>query len=336
LAVKDLAVSFRTAEGRVRALDGVTFDVPRKSNVALVGESGSGKTVTAQAILRLLPSPPATIERGRIELDGEDLLGVSERRMRAVRGGRIALVFQDAAAALDPVYTVGAHVMEALRLHVAIGRKEARRRAVALLERVGMPEAERRFSSYPHELSGGMKQRALIATAIACEPALVIADEPTTALDMIAASHITALLADLQRSHDMSLLLISHDVALVGQTADHVVVLYAGQVAERGPARELLERPRHPYTRGLLASVPPLRTQRRRRRATPTRLPTVGGAMSDGRAPVRGCRFADRCPEVLDRCREESPPLYDMGGGAAVRCFLHEDDAAPVLLEELA
>jgi oligopeptide/dipeptide ABC transporter ATP-binding protein len=303
----------------------VSFEVPRERCVALVGESGCGKTVTAHAIMRLLRTPPARVERGRIALEGQDLLALPERAMRDLRGRRVAIVFQDPQASLNPVYSVGSQVSEAVRLHKRIGRRAARAEAIKLLERVGFPEASTRYDDFPHELSGGMRQRVMIAMAIAHDPALLIADEPTTMLDMLAAARITALLAELRRERNMSLLLISHDIALVAEKADRVVVMYAGRVVEQGSAERVLGRPRHPYTQALLASVPPLRVARRRRRKTPTRLPVITGAPPDPRAEVVGCRFAPRCPEVFSQCLREEPELYEVAGDQRARCFLAID-----------
>ena len=356
LEVRDLAVSFTSPEGEVIALDGISFDIPRRGTVALVGESGSGKSVTAHAIMRLLPSPPARITSGSIRLDGQDLLTLPERQMRRLRGARIGLVFQDPQSALNPVYSVGSQVAEALRIHgrtipsnptglaklfqplrrlLALFRLEGRREAIELLRRVGFPQPDERFDDFPHQLSGGMRQRVMVAIALSCSPELIIADEPTTALDMLAAAQINALLADLKRHHDLSMLLISHDLASVAEIADQIVVLYAGQIMERGPARELLTNPKHPYTRGLLGSIPPLRKRRRRRRPTPTRLPTIAGGIPDPSQRPRGCRFADRCGEVMDRCRASVPPMVRVGD-SEVRCLLHVADGAPAADEGAA
>ncbi|WP_438034018.1 ABC transporter ATP-binding protein [Sorangium sp. So ce204] len=326
LRVSDLRVSF-AADGRVtRALDRVSFTVPRGRTVALVGESGCGKTVTALSILRLLPAPYASIDGGSIELDGQDLLALSEREMRAVRGGKIGMIFQEPMTSLNPVYTVSAQIAEAIRLHRPMSRGDARLYAVNLLRKVGFPEPEVRANSYPHELSGGMRQRVMIAMALAPEPSLLIADEPTTALDTTTQAQILDLLERLKAETSMSLLLIAHDLAVVGELADEIVVLYAGVVVEQGPARDVLAAPSHPYTRALLRSIPArgLRPHRVRGERS-LRLPTIPGALPDLRDPPRGCRFQDRCDAVFDRCRAEAPDLYAVPPGAghhAARCFL--------------
>jgi oligopeptide/dipeptide ABC transporter ATP-binding protein len=343
LSVRDLSVSFATDGGVLHALDHVSFDVPKGSSVALVGESGCGKSVTAQAILRLIPTPPGKIDSGTITFEGRDLLSLPEREMRPVRGGRIGMVFQEPMTSLNPVYTVGSQIVEAIRLHRDDSRGEAKKRALDLLRRVGFPDPELRFRSYPHELSGGMRQRALIAMAIACDPALLIADEPTTALDMMTQAQILALLQDLRRDRSMSLLLIAHDLGVVAELADAIVVLYAGVVVERGPARSILEAPSHPYTQALLRSVPPAgKSAYRPRGKRPRRLPTIAGVVPDLRAPPSGCRFHDRCEHAWSRCQAEDPPLYPVkiGGETSLsRCFLcdpdesHRPNASPNSIE---
>ncbi|WP_433931896.1 ABC transporter ATP-binding protein [Sorangium cellulosum] len=326
LKVSDLRVSF-TADGRVtRVLDRVSFTVPRGRTVALVGESGCGKTITALSILRLLPAPYASIDGGSIELDGQDLLALGEREMRAVRGGKIGMIFQEPMTSLNPVYTVGAQIAEAIRLHRPMSRGDARLYAVSLLRKVGFPEPEVRANSYPHELSGGMRQRVMIAMALAPGPSLLIADEPTTALDMTTQAQILDLLERLKAETSMSLLLIAHDLAVVGELADDIVVLYAGVVVEQGPARNVLAAPSHPYTRSLLRSIPARGFRPHRVRGQRSlRLPTIPGGLPDLRDPPRGCRFQDRCEAVFDRCRAEPPDLYAVPPGAgrhAARCFL--------------
>ena len=328
LSVRDLAVSYATGEGgKLHALGGVSFDVPAGKTVAIVGESGCGKTATALSIMRLLPAPAATIERGSILFQGENLLSLSERNMQRIRGGKIGMVFQEPLTALNPVYTVGAQIIEAIQLHDRMSRVAARRRAIDLLHRVGFPRPEERIDSYPHELSGGMRQRVLIAMALAAGPRLLIADEPTSALDTALRAQIMALLGDLSRELGMSLLVITHDLAFVGDIADELVVLYAGMVVETGAPSRVLAEPRHPYTQALVQSVPPTSNFRARgERRTP--LPTMEGALPDLRAGVTGCRFASRCSKVMDRCRVDAPNLVAFAGGqGAARCFLYEPGA---------
>ncbi len=331
LSVRDLAVSFATAEGGVvQALDGVSFDVPQGKTVGIVGESGCGKTVTALSILRLLPAPSARIDRGSIVFQGEDLLKLSEREMRRVRGGKIGMVFQEPLTALTPVYSVGSQIMEAIQLHERMSRGARKTRAVDLLHRVGFPRPEERFDSYPHELSGGMRQRVLLAMALAAGPRLLVADEPTSALDMALQAQIMALLSDQARELGMSLLVITHDLAFVGEIAHEIVVLYAGTVVESGPSSQVLKAPRHPYTQALLRSVPPVgsfRTRGERRKP----LPTIEGSLPDLRVSPRGCRFAPRCPEVMERCPVEAPPLFaSEAGRSTARCFLADPAVAEV------
>ncbi|MEP7122489.1 MAG: ABC transporter ATP-binding protein [Byssovorax sp.] len=325
LRVRDLTVSFATFGGVLQALDGVSFDVDKGRVVALVGESGCGKSATALSILRLLASPPAQLVRGEIRFEGRDLLHLSEPEMRGVRGARIGMVFQDPMTALNPVYTVGFQLIEAIRLHRKFTRKEAREQAIAGLTRVGFPEPATRIDSYPHELSGGMRQRVLIAIALACSPTLLIADEPTTALDATIQAQILELLRDLREDLGMSLLLIAHDLGVVASIADEVVVLYAGVVMERAPTASLLHAAAHPYTRALLRSIPPTGAAAFRGRGTKGRsLPTIEGTLPDLRSPPPGCRFQSRCPEVINRCKTEPIPLTDRRGGGLVRCLLAE------------
>jgi peptide/nickel transport system ATP-binding protein len=305
LRVSELETRFRTDEGVVRAVDGVSFSVRAGETVCLVGESGSGKTVASESITRILRSPPAEIAADSIYFKGRDLAALSDRELRAVRGGEIAHVFQNPQGSLNPVYSVGWQLVEAIQLHSEAGRREARERAVELLDRVGIPEATARFDDYPHEFSGGMKQRVVIAMALAAEPDLLIADEPTTALDVTIQAQILRLLADLQREFDMAVLLITHDLGVVAQVADRVVVLYAGKVMERGSVYDVFESPAHPYTRALLACLPG-----RGERSQP-----IGGTLPDPTAPPPGCRFAPRCPHAVDACTGGGqPPEYDADG----------------------
>jgi peptide/nickel transport system ATP-binding protein len=311
LRVRDLVTSFRTDSGTLRAVDQVSFEVPRATTVAIVGESGSGKTVTALSILRLVASPPGRIESGSVELEGRDLLQLPEREMRAVRGNHVSMIFQEPMTSLNPVYTAGWQIMEAVRLHQRKSRAQARARAVELLRLVGIPEPETNVDAYPHQLSGGQRQRVMIAMALACEPKLLLADEPTTALDVTIQAQILELLRDLQQRLSMSILLITHDLGVVAENARHVVVMYAGRVVESAPAKDLFARPMHPYTRGLLESIP----RPEARAAGPVRrLKTIEGMVPDMRALPPGCRFADRCALRIDKCADEEPPLAPVEG----------------------
>jgi peptide/nickel transport system ATP-binding protein len=312
LRIEDLRVRFRTDAGPVRAVEGVSFAIPRGGTLALVGESGCGKSVTALSILRLLPEPQAEIASGRIEFEGEDLLGVDAARMRSIRGDRIAMIFQEPMSCLNPVYTVGDQIAEAILTHRVASPAEARAEAVALLDRVGISEPGRRVDEYPHQMSGGMRQRAMIAMALACDPKLLIADEPTTALDVTIQAQILELLARLQAELGMAILLITHDLGIVAELAQRVVVMYAGAVAEEAAVPELFERPRHPYTAGLLRSVP-------RPDAGDEALRPIAGSVPDALQHPGGCRFHPRCPFALPRCRAEEPRLAPVGAAAAPR-----------------
>jgi peptide/nickel transport system ATP-binding protein len=319
LAVRDLVTSFRTDTGPLRAVDGVSFDVPEGKTVGLVGESGCGKSVTALSILRLIPSPPGRIESGKIELGGKDLLTLRERDMRAVRGNDISMIFQEPMTSLNPVYTVGWQIVEAIRLHQKASRKEARARAVELLRLVGIHSPETSVDTYPHQLSGGQRQRVMIAMALACQPKLLVADEPTTALDVTIQAQILELIGSLQKKLGMSVLLITHDLGVVAEYADYVVVMYAGRVVESAPVAELFAHPRHPYTRGLLESIPRHGTTRKDGR--PARLPTIEGTVPDLRHLPPGCRFADRCPMKIDACTAREPDLAVPSPGRESRCI---------------
>ncbi len=315
LRVRDLVTSFRTDTGVLRAVDQVSFDVPRATTVALVGESGSGKTVTALSILRLVATPPGRIESGQIELDGRDLLQLPERAMRDVRGNVVSMIFQEPMTSLNPVYTAGWQIMEAIRLHQKKSRREARERAIELLRLVGIPEPGVQVDAYPHQLSGGQRQRVMIAMALACEPELLIADEPTTALDVTIQAQILELLRDLQQRLSMSILLITHDLGVVAENAQEVVVMYAARVVERASVRDLFARPMHPYTRGLLESVP---------QARPTgskRLRTIEGMVPDLRRLPSGCRFTDRCPHAHRALLGGGAPARAGGRGRWSRCW---------------
>jgi peptide/nickel transport system ATP-binding protein len=315
LAVENLHAHFRTDDGLVRAVDGVDFTVERGETVCIVGESGSGKTVASESITKLIRMPPGEIPEGSVRFKGRDLTTLSDRELRSVRGGEIAHVFQNPQGALNPVYTVGWQIVEAVRLHDdSVTKREARERAVELLDRVGIPEATARVDDYPHEFSGGMKQRVVIAMALASNPDLLVADEPTTALDVTIQAQILRLLGELQAEFDMAVLLITHDLGVVAEVADRVVVMYAGKVMERGSVYDVFETPSHPYTRALLDCLPG--------RGEGTR--SIGGQLPDPTAPPDGCRFAPRCPHAVADCRAgDQPPFYrarDGSGGHEVSC----------------
>lgn len=329
LRVEGLDVSVASKGGRLPVLSDVGFTMPRSGALALVGESGCGKSLTVFALMGLLPSG-ARVDRGSIELEGRELTKLRDRELDAIRGKRVGLVFQEPASALDPVYTVGSQISEAIRLHRDASRREARALAIDWLRRVGMPAPESRFDAYPHELSGGMRQRAMLAIAMANEPALLVADEPTTSLDRTLEAQILELFDELRRERGTALLLVSHDLAVVSEVTDDVVVLYAGEVVERGPTRGVLLEPAHPYTRALLASVPDPRDYAPAKRGgEPRRLPTIPGQVPALDELPSGCRFAPRCGEAFERCHAEHPPEYELGGGRAARCFLHAPGGTP-------
>ena len=317
LEVQDLQTSF-TLGGRdpLVAVDGVGFTVDEGETLAIVGESGSGKSVTALSVMRLLPPRVGRITRGSIRLGGREITECSEEEMRAIRGKEVGMIFQEPMTSLNPVHTVGDQIAEALTEHEDVTLQEARDRAVTLLETVGISEPGRRVDSYPHEMSGGMRQRAMIAMALACRPSLLIADEPTTALDVTIQAQILDLMEDLQDRLGMAIIFITHDLGVVAQMARRVVVMYAGQVVETGPVEEIFARPRNPYTAGLIASIPRLGAAGRGQR-----LRTIPGqAPSLSRTPP-GCRFAPRCAHAEGPCREATPPLESASKGHDVRCF---------------
>lgn len=326
LEVRDLQVVFHTYAGLVQAVRGVSFSVAPGEMLAVVGESGCGKSVTAQTILRLLPTPPAEVTGGQIMFEGRDLLKLSEREMQQVRGEQITIVFQDPISALNPTATVGNQIAEVIRLHESVSRKQAWQRAIEMLQLVGIPDAMQRVRQYPHQFSGGMRQRAMIALALACRPKLLIADEPTTALDVTVQAQILALLKRLQKETGAAVLLITHDLGVVAEVADRVVVMYAGEVIEQAPLEPIFYAPRHPYTWGLLRSVP--RLDRMRQGA----LEPIEGTPPDLLDPPPGCAFAPRCRYALRICREV-PPLEQSveAEGHRVRCWLN-DPAAPAAL----
>jgi len=325
LEVADLKTWFFTRDGIVRAVDGVSFHVMPGETLAIVGESGCGKSVTALSILRLIPSPPGRIVSGMINFAGRNLLDLSDAAMREVRGNEISMIFQEPMTSLNPVLTIGRQIGETLTLHQGLGRKAALGRAVDMLRLVHIPEAERRIEEYPHQLSGGMRQRVMIAMALACNPKLLIADEPTTALDVTIQAQILDLMRELKQKIDAAIVLITHDLGVVAEMAQRVVVMYAGKKAEEAPVRELFRRPLHPYTKGLLASVPKLGAS-----LAPGRLPRLAeirGTVPSLREEIPGCPFADRCAFATDICGREMPPFEEKEEGHYAACF-HSDAVA--------
>ena len=320
LAVRDLQTSFTLGRTNVVAVDGVGFSVAHGETLAIVGESGSGKSVTALSIMRLLPQRVGHITGGSIRLGERDLVVVSEEEMRAVRGKEIGMIFQEPMTSLNPVHTVGAQIAEVLIEHEKVSGAEARARAIAMLETVGISEPTRRVDNYPHELSGGMRQRAMIAMALACRPSLLIADEPTTALDVTIQAQILDLMEELQAQLGMAIIFITHDLGVVAQMARRVVVMYAGQVVESGPVEEIFQQPRMPYTAGLIASIPRLGSSRRGQR-----LRTIPGNVPSLSERPTGCGFVTRCAHAEQSCHDTAPPLESISEGHSVRCLRWRD-----------
>ncbi|MCM0019061.1 MAG: ABC transporter ATP-binding protein [Tagaea sp.] len=314
LEIEDLRTWFFTADGVVRAVDGVSYAVKPGETLAVVGESGCGKSVTAMSILRLLPSPPARIVSGAIRLQGRNLLEAGEDEMRRIRGNEISMIFQEPMTSLNPVYTAGRQIAETLELHQGLSAREADARAVEMLELVRIPEAARRANEYPHQLSGGMRQRVMIAMALACKPKLLIADEPTTALDVTIQAQILDLMLDLKEKVGAAIVLITHDLGVVAETAQRVVVMYAGRKVEEAKVEDLFARPLHPYTLGLMGSIPRLA-------GAAGRLTEIPGIVPRLTAAIAGCAFAERCAYVTSRCRAEAPPLEEKTPGHFAACF---------------
>jgi peptide/nickel transport system ATP-binding protein/oligopeptide transport system ATP-binding protein len=317
IEVRNLKTHFFTDEGVARAVDGVSFAIKPHETLGLVGESGCGKSVTSLSIMRLIPQPPGRIVEGEILFEGADLVRLSEKEMRGIRGNEISMIFQEPMSSLNPVYTVGDQIMEAIILHQRVSKDEARRRAVEMLKRVGISSPDTRVHEYPHQLSGGMRQRVMIAMALSCNPALLIADEPTTALDVTIQAQILELLNGLQRDFGMAVLLITHDLGVIAETAHRVVVMYAGIVVEQADVEPLFAAPKHPYTRGLLDSIPKLTEKAER-------LATIPGTVPNPLEHAPGCPFANRCAFVMDVCRAEMPLLAEVAPGHLARCHLYE------------
>jgi peptide/nickel transport system ATP-binding protein len=316
LEIENLQTHFRTPDGVNRAVDGLSLAIEAGQTLAIVGESGCGKSVTAMSVLRLIPEPPGKIA-GRITFDGRDLLKLSAAEMRDIRGNDISMIFQEPMTSLNPVLTVGRQIREPLRLHQGLDREAAERRAIEMLSLVGIPEPARRVDEYPHQLSGGMRQRVMIAMALACNPKLLIADEPTTALDVTVQAQILDLMRDLKRRVGAAILLITHDLGVVAEVAEHVVVMYAGRKVEEAPARQLFAAPRHPYTQGLLGAVPKLGSSLS---GEASRLSEIPGLVPSLKARIRGCVFASRCPRVSEVCRAAAPALEAKAERHRVAC----------------
>ena len=319
LDVRDLKTVFLTRGGEVHAVNDVSFDLHPGELLGVVGESGSGKSVTMMSLLGLLPSPPADVRGGTVNFDGKDLLQLAPDGLRAVRGGKIGFVFQDPMTSLNPVFTVGMQLAEPLRKHMGMNKKQAAARAKELLELVGIPDAEQRLQDYPHQFSGGMRQRVMIAIALACDPKVLIADEPTTALDVTIQAQILELMKELRDKLGMAVIWITHDLGVIAGIADRVIVMYGGQVVEHAPVKELFQNPGHPYTRALLTTIPKISgTREKRLTIIEGQPPILAGAPT-------ACPFRDRCDAAFDRCAVENPRRYDVGAGHDVACFHAEN-----------
>ena len=326
LEVVDLRTHFSTDDGEFPAVDGVSFSVDAGRTLAIVGESGCGKSVTSLSIMGLVPTPPGIIRGGSIKFEGRELIGAPAREMQDLRGNGMAMIFQEPMSSLNPAFTIGEQIVEGLLRHRSITRAEAVEQALGALRKVRIPAPEQRFHDYPHKLSGGMRQRAMIAMALACEPRLLIADEPTTALDVTIQAQILELIRTLQSETGAAVILITHDLGVVAEVADEVVVMYAGRVVERAPVADLFAQPQHPYTVGLLGSIPRLDVER-------GRLASIEGQVPSPLRRPRGCNFADRCPFVIDRCRAEAPPLLEVGIQHLSACWRAPLEPAQLMAE---
>lgn len=317
LEVKDLKTYFFVEDKIIKAVDGVNFTIKNGETVAIVGESGSGKSITSLSIMGLVPKPNGKIVEGSIKFSGDELVGLPEKKMNKIRGNDIAMIFQEPMTSLNPVFTIGNQITEALLHHQNLRKSEAKKRAVELLKLVGIARAEQIIHEYPHQLSGGMRQRVMIAMAMSCDPKLLIADEPTTALDVTVQAQILELMRDVKKKFNSSILLITHDLGVVAEMADRVLVMYGGQVVEETSVDEIFEKPKHPYTSGLLASIPKIEEERKRLEQIPGTVPSADNF-------PRGCRFAPRCSKVMPRCTDAPPDLLKVEPDHKVRCYLYE------------
>ena len=318
LQVRDLCVDFRTRSGSVRVLNDVSFDLKAGETLGIVGESGCGKSMTSLAVMQLVPRPNGTISGGSIEFDGEDLCRASARRMRQIRGGEISMIFQEPMTSLNPVFSIGSQIMEAVRLHEGLPKRDALVRAIDVLKRVGIPAAERRVHDFPHQMSGGMRQRVMIAMALVCKPRIIIADEPTTALDVTVQAQILELLMRLQEQEDTAVILISHDMGVISQMSDRIIVMYAGRTIEEGDSVSVVNHPRHPYTRGLIDSIPDV--ERMAQFSATDRLPVIPGMVPNLKHIGKGCSFAPRCPIADDGCRTWTVEQIPLDGARRIAC----------------
>ena len=318
LEVRNLKTHFHTDEGVVPAVDGVDFTLKKGKTLCVVGESGCGKSVTAYTVMRLISMPPGKVESGEIIYKGKNLVKLTENEMRDIRGNEIAMIFQEPMTSLNPVYTIGNQIVEAIVLHQKVKPKEARQRAIKMLTKVGIPDAEIRIDEYPHQMSGGMKQRVMIAMALSCNPEVLIADEPTTALDVTIQAQILDLLQQLQSTEGMSILLITHDLAVVAEVADEVLVMYASRVVEKAGVVEVFQNPKHPYTQGLIKAIPQLGSR-------VDRLNEIPGQVPKPQNYPEGCHFADRCPHAIDVCSQKDPGITEISADHYVSCFLYEE-----------
>jgi peptide/nickel transport system ATP-binding protein len=315
LRIEDLRTYFFTEQGAVKAVDGVNLSVNTSQTVGLVGESGCGKSMTALSILGLIPSPPGRIVSGKILFEGRDLLTLDQSEITGIRGNRISMVFQEPMTSLNPVFTVGEQIAEVYRYHTDLSKRERYRRAVDILQQVGIPSPERRFSDYPHQLSGGMRQRVMIAMALSLSPRLLIADEPTTALDVTIQAQILELIDSLRKEHTMSMILITHDLGVVSEVAERLFVMYAGTIVEESPVKEIFDTPYHPYTQGLLRALPAFGSGQKI-------LYTIPGSVPKLSELPAGCRFSPRCTHVMEICKQTEPPMFRQGASSHVKCWL--------------
>ncbi len=325
LEVRGLKTYFHMHDYLVRAVDGVDFYLDRNETLGIVGESGCGKSVMSLSIIRLVPTPPGRIEQGEIRFENKDLLKLSDEEMRKIRGNRISMIFQEPMTSLNPVYTIGYQISESLMLHKGMTKEEALKESARLLELVGIPNPEGSLKSYPFQLSGGLRQRAMIAMALACEPSILIADEPTTALDVTIQAQILRLMKKLKEKTNSSIIFITHDLAVIASFADRVMVMYAGVVVESAPVREIFKNPLHPYTVGLLESVPKLGSTKYNPDGSKNLLNIIPGSLPDPKHFPKGCRFAPRCKRAMEKCFDSEPELVEIDKKHTVRCFLYSD-----------